>query len=89
MSVRLRKDQIDKASKEHSGRFAEDFAVTLVLFKPDDQTSPHQNEVCTPSENVQSIVRDDKTSPIQNKGCKPSDNLQSIANGHVRCGGWD
>jgi len=36
MSVRLRKDQIDKASKDTSGRFQGDFAVTLVVFKKDD-----------------------------------------------------
>merc|ERR1719452_457307 len=39
MSVRLRKDQIDKASKDHSGRFSDNFAVTMVVFKPDNPTS--------------------------------------------------
>ena len=54
MSVRLRKDQIDKASKDHSGRFAQDFTVTLVVFKPDDPTSvPHEG--CKPSGHTQSI----------------------------------
>ena len=38
MSVMLRKEQIDKASKDTSGRFAAEFAVTLVVVKPDDQT---------------------------------------------------
>merc|ERR1711872_1215514 len=35
MSVRLWKDQIDKASKDHTGRFPEGFAITLVVRKPD------------------------------------------------------
>ena len=35
MLVRLRKDQIDKASKDTSGRFAAKFSVTLVVIKPD------------------------------------------------------
>merc|ERR1712215_522615 len=35
MSVRLWKDQIDKASKDHTGRFPEGFAITLVVLKPD------------------------------------------------------
>jgi len=38
MSVRLRKDQIDKAAKDTSTRFSEDFSVTLVVVKPDDHT---------------------------------------------------
>jgi len=39
MSVRLRKDQIDKASKDHSGRFSNDFTITMVVFKPDNPTN--------------------------------------------------
>ena len=42
MSVRLRKDQIDKAAKDTSTRFSEDFSVTLVVVKPDDQTSGYR-----------------------------------------------
>jgi len=38
MSVRLWKDQIDKASKDHTGKFPEGFAITLVVFKPDLST---------------------------------------------------
>jgi len=37
MSMRLRKDQIDKAAKDNSARFSENFSVTLVVVKPDDQ----------------------------------------------------
>jgi len=38
MSVRLWKDQIDKASKDHTGKFPEGFAITLVVLKPDLST---------------------------------------------------
>jgi len=39
MSVRLWKDQIDKASKDHTGKFPEEFSVTLIVFKPDLSTT--------------------------------------------------
>ena len=42
MSVRLRKDQIDKAAKDTSSRFSEDFSVTLIVVKPDDQSSGYR-----------------------------------------------
>eukprot|EP00092_Neocalanus_flemingeri_P040610 GFUD01044219.1.p1 GENE.GFUD01044219.1~~GFUD01044219.1.p1 ORF type:complete len:479 (-),score=86.52 GFUD01044219.1:200-1636(-) len=54
MAVRLRKDQIDKASKEHSGKFADDFTVTLVVIKPDDQTQVY-DDGCKPSDHSQSL----------------------------------
>jgi len=38
MSVRLNKSQIDKASKDKSGKFSEHFNVTLFLVRPNDQT---------------------------------------------------
>jgi phosphatidylinositol-3,4,5-trisphosphate 3-phosphatase/dual-specificity protein phosphatase PTEN len=38
MSVRLNKSQIDKASKDKSGKFSENFNVTLFLVRPNDQT---------------------------------------------------
>lgn len=58
MSVRLRKDQIDKASKDGSGRFAEDFTVTLVVVKPDDQNFVPREFGCkeSPSEHCQDIA---------------------------------
>lgn len=38
MSVRLNKNQIDKASKDKSGKFNDNFNVTLFLVRPNDQT---------------------------------------------------
>jgi len=38
MSVRLNKSQIDKAAKDKSGKFSENFNVTLFLVRPNDQT---------------------------------------------------
>ena len=38
VSVRLNKSQIDKASKDKSGKFSENFNVTLFLLRPNDQT---------------------------------------------------
>merc|ERR1719499_1037522 len=38
MSVRLNKTQIDKASKDKSGKFSDNFNVTLFLVRPNDQT---------------------------------------------------
>lgn len=38
MSVRLSKNQIDKASKDKSGKFQDNFNVTLFLVRPNDQT---------------------------------------------------
>lgn len=38
MSVRLNKSQIDKASKDKSGKFSDNFNVTLFLVRPNDQT---------------------------------------------------
>jgi len=38
MSVQLNKSQIDKASKNKSGKFSENFKVTLFLVRPNDQT---------------------------------------------------
>ena len=38
VSVRLNKSQIDKASKDKSGKFSENFNVTLFLVRPNDQT---------------------------------------------------
>lgn len=38
MSVRLRKNQIDKADKDKSNKFSENFNVTMFLVRPDDQT---------------------------------------------------
>merc|ERR1719499_1234808 len=38
MSVRLNKTQIDKASKDKSGKFNDNFNVTLFLVRPNDQT---------------------------------------------------
>jgi len=38
MSVRLSKNQIDKASKDKSGKFNDNFNVTLFLVRPNDQT---------------------------------------------------
>ena len=37
VSVRLNKSQIDKASKDKSGKFSENFNVTLFLLRPNDQ----------------------------------------------------
>ena len=60
MLVRLRKDQIDKASKDTSGRFAAEFSVTLVVVKPDDQLydAPHDNgRKVGPSDHMMAICR--------------------------------
>lgn len=38
MSVRLNKTQIDKAAKDKSGKFHDNFNVTLFLVRPNDQT---------------------------------------------------
>merc|ERR1719420_975277 len=38
MSVMLNKNQIDKAAKDKSGKFTENFKVTLFLVRPNDQT---------------------------------------------------
>jgi phosphatidylinositol-3,4,5-trisphosphate 3-phosphatase/dual-specificity protein phosphatase PTEN len=38
MSVRLNKSQIDKAAKDKSGKFSDNFNVTLFLVRPNDQT---------------------------------------------------
>lgn len=38
ISVRLSKNQIDKASKDKSGKFQDNFNVTLFLVRPNDQT---------------------------------------------------
>lgn len=38
MSVRLNKNQIDKATKDKSGKFHDNFNVTLFLVRPNDQT---------------------------------------------------
>jgi len=38
MSVRLNKNQIDKAAKDKSGKFNDNFNVTLFLVRPNDQT---------------------------------------------------
>lgn len=38
MSIRLNKSQIDKASKDKSGKFSDNFNVTLFLVRPNDQT---------------------------------------------------
>ena len=43
ISGRLRKDQIDK---DTSGRFVAEFSVTLVVFKPDDQTYDARDNGC-------------------------------------------
>jgi len=58
MSVRLRKDQIDKASKDHSARFPENFSVTLVVLKPDNQTYGALDNSCKErsSEHFQAIA---------------------------------
>ena len=46
MSVMLRKEQIDKASKDTLGRFTAEFAVTLVVMKPDEQTYDARDNGC-------------------------------------------
>jgi len=50
MSVRLTKNQIDKASKDKSGKFNENFNVTLFLVRPNDQTLQQEfsrsNNIC-------------------------------------------
>jgi len=38
MSVRLKKNQIDKADKDKSSKFSDNFNVTLFLVRPNDQT---------------------------------------------------
>lgn len=53
MSVRLRKEQIDKASKDHSARFADDFSVTLLVVKPKDQSCRVQDKVCASRQAVE------------------------------------
>jgi len=58
MSVRLRKDQIDKASKDTWERFAADFSVMLVVVKPDDQTYDARDNGCqvSPSDHMNAIA---------------------------------
>jgi len=50
VSVRLNKSQIDKAAKDKSGKFSENFNVTLFLTRPNDQTLQAEfsrpNRVC-------------------------------------------
>jgi len=57
MSVRLNKSQIDKASKDKSGKFSEHFNVTLFLVRPNDQTLQAEfsrsNLVCQSSQQQQ------------------------------------
>jgi len=52
MSVRLNKSQIDKAAKDKSGKFSDNFNVTLFLVRPNDQTLQAEfsrsNLVCQP-----------------------------------------
>ena len=46
ISVRLSKKQIDKASKDHSDRFPENFSVTLLMSRPGQEESPQENGAC-------------------------------------------
>jgi len=50
MSVRLKKNQIDKADKDKSNKFSDNFNVTLFLVRPNDQTLQDEfyrpNNVC-------------------------------------------
>jgi len=52
MSVRLNKNQIDKAAKDKSGKFSDNFNVTLFLVRPNDQTLQAEfsrsNLICQP-----------------------------------------
>ena len=49
MIVKFGKEQIDKANNDNSGRFDKLFSVTLVLFKPKNQTTTTYSENCRPS----------------------------------------
>ena len=47
ISVRLSKKQIDKASKDNSDRFPEDFSVMLLMSRPgQDEETPQENGAC-------------------------------------------
>ena len=47
ISVRLSKKQIDKASKDNSDRFPENFSVTLLMSRPgQEEESPQENGAC-------------------------------------------
>jgi len=44
--VRLSKKQIDKASKDNSDRFPENFSVTLLMSRPCQEEEPQENGAC-------------------------------------------
>lgn len=45
-SVRLSKKQIDKASKDNSDRFPENFSVSLLMSRPGQEEEPQENGAC-------------------------------------------
>ena len=44
--VRLSKKQIDKASKDNSDRFPENFSVSLLMSRPGQEEEPQENGAC-------------------------------------------
>jgi len=66
MSVRLNKSQIDKAAKDKSGKFSDNFNVTLFLVRPNDQTLQAEfsrsNLVCQGAEPVGTVESSEESS---------------------------
>lgn len=66
MSVRLNKTQIDKASKDKSGKFSDNFNVTLFLVRPNDQTLQAEfsrtNLPCQAGEPVEPVESSEESS---------------------------
>lgn len=72
MSVRLNKSQIDKAAKDKSGKFSDNFNVTLFLVRPNDQTLQAEfsrsNLVCQGAEPAAPGVESSEDSSEEDEG---------------------
>lgn len=81
MSVRLNKSQIDKAAKDKSGKFSDNFNVTLFLVRPNDQTLQAEfsrsNLICQrgvdplPSETTQESSEDSSEEDFELRRAEP------------------
>jgi len=81
MSVRLNKSQIDKAAKDKSGKFSDNFNVTLFLVRPNDQTLQAEfsrsNLICQrgvdplPSETTQESSEDSSEEELELRRGEP------------------